>query len=650
MFVEVRNKIASEISSGLAFEELRALHEIDRWFTSPAFDKSARHLAARWKSFGLSSKVERFPADGRARVASWVMPYAWDVNDAVLAIDSPAALKGTVLARYRERPTALAMWSGPTPKKGLVAQLVYVPDAANPNYYDTVDVRGKIVFTSVSAVSAKGLAARHGAVGILSDFNPEPRDLPDASFWSNAMSDDPGGWGLKLDESRIFGFNITPRDGLRLRDLLKTHGPLTLRAVVDSRIYKGTLPAVTAVIPGLQRNEEVLAIGHAFEQGANDNASGVAAMLEAARALTKLIAEGALPRPRRTIRFLAVSECYTTFAYAEKYAPKMARTVAAALCLDSVAEKQDLCRTMMAVHRPPDANASYVTAFAERLADVTFAPWRAWFRWLPRPYGTTDNVINDPLIGPPTIYLGQYPKDLFWHTSADTLDKVDVELLAKVAEYAAAYLYVLASAGTVDALYFAALAAARAKAELSRSAALTLEACRDAGMAPDAARARTVYSSEIGAWEVQSVRALLRLKEARTIRAELARLSNTLLEDGQRYAGELERVLSVCRHEHPAPKPDPEREALRLRAASLVPRRKFIGSMALDFVPLEKRGPFEDPRWNGDLTAALFWCDGKRTLAELLDLAGHELRRDLTYLVPLFEFLTANSLIDLTKS
>jgi hypothetical protein len=649
MLEEIRAKIAREISAGLAFEELRALHNIDRWFTFAAFEKSARHLAARWKSFGLSSKVERFPADGASTAGSWVMPYAWDVDDAVLTIEFPAALRGTVIARYRENPTSLAMWSGPTPKAGLVASLVRVDNADDPASYKSLDLDGEILFTSTRPVFAKGLAAEHGAVGILSDFVTQRLDKPDCNFWMNAFSDDPGGWALKLSDSRLFGFNISPRKGAWLRELLAAHGRVTVKAVVSSRIHKGTIPAVTAVIPGAQRGEEVLAIGHAFEQGANDNASGCAVMLEAARALSRLIAAGILPRPRRAIRFLAVSECYTTFAYSERFPKRMASTVAAA-CFDSVGQRQDICRTALAVHRPPDANASFITAFSERLADVTFAPWRPYYKWTPLPYATTDSIVTDPLIGPPAILLGNYPSDLFWHSNADTPDKVDPAALGKLAEYAAAYLYIIASAGAVDALYLAAIAGAHARARLDLTAGLCLESCRDGALDADAARARVTYAADLGAREIQSVRSLLTLKDSKSIEAELDALAHAVLDTGTRLVDALTRTLRQCRHERPSPKPDPARVRLLRRASRLVPKRKSIGTMSLDLVPLDERQGFSDPRWDSALTAALFWCNGKRTLAEVLDLASLELSRDLLHLVPLFEFLASKDLIALRHS
>ena len=77
MFDELAGQIGKETSAGLAFEELKAIHAIDRWFTFSAFKKSAAHAASRWRDHGLAAvKVESFPADGRTRVASWLMPFS----------------------------------------------------------------------------------------------------------------------------------------------------------------------------------------------------------------------------------------------------------------------------------------------------------------------------------------------------------------------------------------------------------------------------------------------------------------------------------------------------------------------------------------------------------------------------------------------
>ena len=58
-------------------------------------------------------------------------------------------------------------------------------------------------------------------------------------------------------------------------------GKVRGRAVVDSRFYEGSYPYVTGVVGGAGGAEEVLVLGHTSEQGAQDIATGVAAMVEA---------------------------------------------------------------------------------------------------------------------------------------------------------------------------------------------------------------------------------------------------------------------------------------------------------------------------------------------------------------------------------
>ena len=59
----------------------------------------------------------------------------------------------------------------------------------------------------------------------------------------------------------------------------------------------------------------MLTLGHTSEQGAEDNATGVAATVEALATLKRLIAAGKLPRPKRTIRILSMGEMYGSMHY-----------------------------------------------------------------------------------------------------------------------------------------------------------------------------------------------------------------------------------------------------------------------------------------------------------------------------------------------
>ena len=118
-------------------------------------------------------------------------------------------------------------------------------------------------------------------------------------------------------EKTTFAIVISAREGKALSDRMSGEGsrrwgaggegsasaPLRLRVVVDSVVLPEKKTAmVEARIPGTDPSlPEVVLTAHLQEEkfSANDDQSGVASMLEIGRALTRLIAEGKLPRPRR---------------------------------------------------------------------------------------------------------------------------------------------------------------------------------------------------------------------------------------------------------------------------------------------------------------------------------------------------------------
>jgi len=83
----------------------------------------------------------------------------------------------------------------------------------------------------------------------------------------------------------------------RLRERLAQCEEIRLHAVAKAGQHAGNYEVVTAVIPGADvrlKDEEIAFSCHLDHQrpGANDNASGCVTILEVARTLQKLIAEG----------------------------------------------------------------------------------------------------------------------------------------------------------------------------------------------------------------------------------------------------------------------------------------------------------------------------------------------------------------------
>ena len=84
-------------------------------------------------------------------------------------------------------------------------------------------------------------------------------------------------------------------------------GAVRVRGRVDASLGAGELTLVHAYLRGTDEPErEILITAHLDHPkwSANDNASGSMTNLEIARTLTKLIADGKLKRPARTIRFI----------------------------------------------------------------------------------------------------------------------------------------------------------------------------------------------------------------------------------------------------------------------------------------------------------------------------------------------------------
>src|SRR6266550_3111223 len=100
---------------------------------------------------------------------------------------------------------------------------------------------------------------------------------------------------------------VSLKTARRMKERLAKGEKITLHAVVKAGQHPGSYELVTATIPGADpklNGEEIAFSCHLDHQrpGANDNASGCVTILEVARTLQKLIGEGKLERPARTIR------------------------------------------------------------------------------------------------------------------------------------------------------------------------------------------------------------------------------------------------------------------------------------------------------------------------------------------------------------
>jgi hypothetical protein len=546
---------------------MRRVHSTDRWFTFPKFHETAAYLNGAMKSAGLSHvQTIGAPADGKSQAGFWTMPLAWDVKQARLEIvepSVPADRRG--LADYLKVPTSLGMWSGPTPPDGLIA------DIALSN---SIDWKGKLVLTDKNSANLKARLVKAGALGAINGWSENP-GLQDDRQWVNAWGDK--GWAFNAGDTPLLSFSITPRDAKYVRELINRHGRVRVKALVESRLYTDTYPYVTGVIPGTT-DEEVLTLGHTSEQGAHDNATGIAAMLEAMTMLRELIDSGELPKPRRTIRMLAMGELYGSMHYVAQNPERIRKTIAA-FCMDTPAAPYEAKGTEYTFHLNPHSATSFVDAFTLKLAEEYFATVKR--PWHSKPFTPgTDTFLADPMIGIPTVWPYSGTGVHTHHNSADKPETVDSRSLRDLAIIDAAFLYFLANAGENEA-----------------------------------------------PWLIE------------------------ITKNHPRSAAALSSIRRIApKVSLPAMPVTSEASAREQRGRGIIVKRKRLGSIPLDDMPEDKREGYPSGAWATVPTIALFWCDGKRDLAEVIRLTEKELGAQKFDFVGYFRFLAEHGYVDLQET
>ncbi len=387
----------------------------------------------------------------------------WDAEIGELWIVEP---ENRLLISHRDVPASLATNSETC---DIIAELVYVGTGMDSNDYLNKDVEGNIVIASGSIRSISKLANQFGAVGIIGFGQPRAVDYPDQIVWTNIRA---------YNSSSVkFAFNLSPRLGNELLKLAAKEEKVKVRANVKTNYYQTDSEVPTALIPGDgTSNQEVILSGHLFEgiskQGALDNHSGCAAILEVGRALIKLIEEGKLDRPKRTIRFLWIPEISGTRLYLRRY-PDEAKNMIAAINLDMVGENVRKNHNNLNLYRSPDSRASFLNDICQELfeyVDISSRPRihdRTWIKSIipivdpngsrdpfyyiiERYYSASDHMVfQEKEFGIPAVMLNNWP-DMFYHSNEDRPDKCDPTQLKRAVFIALAAAYVIADTGIDD--------------------------------------------------------------------------------------------------------------------------------------------------------------------------------------------------------
>jgi hypothetical protein len=298
--------LSGEISGDAAYDHIRVLTSYHRPQGSDTLAVAARYVERLAREFGLQ-RVRYIELPSLRQMWNPGNSDLWIVGAQPERIAS--AIQNRIHLADRSRPA------------DVTADLVDV-GAGGDSVYRAKDVAGKIVLTTgdLNAVMADAVQ-RRGALGVV--WYPDPY-TPSRGFLSFGVDQpDQVPW-LTLSTRRVdgkdptFAFILSLREGVALRNrVAASTTPIRVRAIVRSELgsrehAQPWMPLVEAVIPGTDpaSGQDVVLSAHLQEEqhSANDDASGCASLLEIGRALAKLIADGAIPRPKRNIRFWWTTE------------------------------------------------------------------------------------------------------------------------------------------------------------------------------------------------------------------------------------------------------------------------------------------------------------------------------------------------------
>jgi hypothetical protein len=425
-------------------------------------------MARLAREYGFSKvEIEVFPQPNQK---------LWQATQAELWLLTPEPRK-----LYDFRDIAVTIASG-SESGDVTAELVDVGNGGRAEDYAGKDVKGKIVLGSASGSQLQRLAVfERGAVGVLS-YNPIHPEADAGQIGSQSVSANapPG-------RTPGFGWSLSPRLARELAGRAARGEKLSLRSIVKAESFPGRMETVHALIPGDGSSDQELAVsGHLYEgylkQGANDDASGCALTLEMGRALIRLVADGKLPKPKRTIHFLWVPEISGTSAWLQKH-PEVTKKLVADLNFDMEGLGLAEHGSFWTMHRTPDTFPSFLNDLSANVMEVIANLNRERVRFRSEGYGFTFPIVSpggstDPFYilidkhygasdhvvymsnGIPSVMFITWP-DMYYHSSMDTPDKLDPTQFKRAGVVGLGALAVLATADEPMAMKVAAETLAR---------------------------------------------------------------------------------------------------------------------------------------------------------------------------------------------
>lgn len=423
--------LLAQVSVPRMWRDLEVLCSVDRTSGTAGERRAMDYIAQRLRAEGIRVEVYEFAA------------YLSYPREGRIEVVAGAGLPRAIAAKTRA-------FSGTTPPEGVTAEVVYVPggvdlfrDTETHRRLEAGAIAGKIVLSEAGSRRNMQAAQERGAVAYVHMW-PSEEDALHEGIVSPV-------WGAPTPEvvhafPRIPILSVTKASGEALRAAL-ARGPVRLR--VHSRVETGWRPVVLPVahVPG-RTDEFVLFSGHvdSWHLGATDNATGNVVTMEVARIL-----HGARARLYRGVR-CAFWPGHSTGRYAGStwYADHFWHELAERCVLHINCDSPGVVGAT--VYDPITATADVAGFGTALVRELTGQPvgWE-------RPVRAGDQSFWGA--GVPSLFMGLSMRPpgqrwhvggsglgWWWHTEADTLDKVDPEVLRRDAQIYLAAAYRFAAA------------------------------------------------------------------------------------------------------------------------------------------------------------------------------------------------------------
>lgn len=463
--------LARELSGEAAKRNLEYLSRLHRMAGSRDFNSAIEFMAARAAAAGLTQvRVDSFPTDGKVFYGTQRSRPAWQIDFGELWELGRQGDRWVPVERHASWDAAPITIANMSEGGTVESDLVDVGEGTSEADYTGRDVRGKLVLAAQQPGAVAALAiGKYGAAGIVS-YAQNQRN----AWWGEDENLIRWGHYDPFTPYNRLGFMVSLKQGRLLRQRLARGETVRMRAEVRGGRRAGVYQITSALIEGADpalRGEEIAFSCHLDHQkpGANDNASGCVTILEIGRTIAKLIAEGAIPRPARTLRFIWPPEIEGTLALLTSK-PEVRDRIKGVVHMDMVGGGP-VTKAQFQVKRSPASLPSFIndvadawTLFVNQQSSEYAARGRARYPLTApeggkEPFaglvenftlGSDHEVYTEGSFGIPAVYLAQWP-DRYIHTNFDLPDNIDPTVLKRAAFIGAASALVMANATSREA-------------------------------------------------------------------------------------------------------------------------------------------------------------------------------------------------------